>query len=239
MALLIDGYNLLHAVGILCGPAGPGELERARSGLLNFLAEKLGPSELRETTVVFDSRGAPRGLPRRLKHREMTVCFAAEYVDADEMIEELIRGFPTPRRLVVVSSDHHIQRAARRRKAKAIDSGEWYFELARPRGERSGRAAAKSGPSSPTSLPHEKQGGRQPRLGPEEIRQWLERFGGEAILEEIAQEERASGRPNSGLARVAPDARGPADKLTAEEAQAIGNPFPPGYGEDLPEDTTT
>ena len=46
MALIIDGYNLLHASGILGRGIGPGGLERSRSALLNFLAESLDERQL-------------------------------------------------------------------------------------------------------------------------------------------------------------------------------------------------
>ena len=63
MSLLIDGYNLLHASGILGGGLGPGGLERSRLALLNFVAEAVDAKELAHTTVVFDAAGAPPGLP--------------------------------------------------------------------------------------------------------------------------------------------------------------------------------
>ena len=102
---------------------------------MNFLAESIEPDELPQTTIVFDSRGAPPGLPRTLNHRGMAVLFAPRDEEADDLIEELIRAASAPRRLVVVSSDR-IQRAARRRKAKAVDSDLWYAELVRSRRER-------------------------------------------------------------------------------------------------------
>ena len=81
---------------------------------------------LATATVVFDARQAPPGLPRELSHRGITVRFAAGYESADELIEQLIQRDSAPRRLVVVSSDHRLHRAARRRKAQAIDSDQWY-----------------------------------------------------------------------------------------------------------------
>ncbi len=75
---------------------------------------------------MFDAADAPPGLPRTLEHRGLTVRFAAKSGSADELIEELIRADSAPRRLMVVSSDHRLQRAARRRKATAIDSDVWY-----------------------------------------------------------------------------------------------------------------
>ena len=69
-----------------------------------------------QTTIVFDAKQAPPGLPHQLDHGGITVIFARGYDDADELIEELIASNSTPRRLTVVSSDHRIQRAARRRR---------------------------------------------------------------------------------------------------------------------------
>ncbi|HEY5310864.1 MAG TPA: hypothetical protein VIK18_00045, partial [Pirellulales bacterium] len=51
-------------------------------------------------------------------------------------IEELIRQDSAPRRLTVVSSDHRLQRAAHRRKARAVDSDRWYGETVDRRAER-------------------------------------------------------------------------------------------------------
>ena len=90
MSLIIDGYNLMHAAGIVGRGAGPGFLERSRLAVLNFVVESLEPAALGTTTVVFDARQAPPGLPRELVHRGVKVHFASGYESADELIEELI-----------------------------------------------------------------------------------------------------------------------------------------------------
>lgn len=141
MSVLIDGYNLLNAVGVLEPRRGPGGLQRARLALLNFLVESLDPVDVPHTTVVFDAREAPPGLPRVTDHRGLTVRFAARDEDADALIEELIRADSAPRRLTVVSSDHRIQRAAHRRRARAVDSDVWYAEIIRQRRQRHQAAA--------------------------------------------------------------------------------------------------
>ncbi|HET6883054.1 MAG TPA: NYN domain-containing protein [Pirellulales bacterium] len=136
MSLLIDGYNLMYAAGILGHGVGPGGLERSRLALLNFVAESLDEHQRATTTIVFDARNAPPGLPSTLLHRGVTVQFAAAYETADALIEELIRSDSAPRRLTVVSSDHQVQRAAHRRRAKAIDSDQWYAQILRQRAVR-------------------------------------------------------------------------------------------------------
>ena len=83
----------------------------------DFLPSAIEPKELPETTIVFDAAEAPPGLPRVVTHEGMTVRYASDYDDADALIEELIAGDHVPRSLMVVSSDHRLQRAARRRRA--------------------------------------------------------------------------------------------------------------------------
>jgi uncharacterized protein len=226
MPLFIDGYNLLHAVGIIGRGVGPGGLERSRLALLNFLAESLEPKELAATTVVFDSREPPPGAPRALDHRGIKVLFSVGYADADAMLDELIRAHSAPRRLTVVSSDHQVQRSARRRKARAVDSDIWYAEVIRSRRDRQTREVPK--PSKP-GVP----------LLVEDVDRWLRRFGGEESLRQLVEEEEGVLRtqPSAGQGPHQPTAPKPAaDKLSSDEAAEIGNPFPPGYGEDLLED---
>ena len=223
MSLLIDGYNLLHAVGIIGRGIGPGGLERSRLALLNFLVESLEPKEAATATVVFDAREPPPGAPRTLNHRGITVLFSTGYPDADALLDELIRANSAPRRLTVVSSDHQVQRSARRRKARAVDSDVWYAEIVRQRLDRRTRKIFK--PAKP-GVP----------LLSEEVDRWLRRFGGEDSLRRLIEEEEGVLRSKSKAAQE-PDDRDspspPADKLSADEAAEIGNPFPPGYGEDL------
>ena len=129
MALLIDGYNLLHVTGISGKGRGPGSFQRSREALLRFLAASLDASQRKDTTVVFDAAEAPPGLPSSLRHEEIRVRYARGYPDADTLIEELIQQDHAPRQLLVVSSDHRIQRAARKRRARTMDSDQWYTEL--------------------------------------------------------------------------------------------------------------
>jgi hypothetical protein len=52
------------------------------------------------------------------------------------LIEELLEQYPAPRELLVVSSDHRVQRAARRRGADFIDSDQWYAQVRALRQQR-------------------------------------------------------------------------------------------------------
>jgi predicted RNA-binding protein with PIN domain len=233
MHVLIDGYNLLNAANIPSHGYGIGHLERSRLGLLHFLVESLDPAELAQTVVVFDAREPPPGLPRAIQFHGLSVRFAVKYESADALIEELIRADFTPKQLTVVSSDHRIQRAARRRKARAVDSEAWYAEVMR-------RQSQQGRPRQPAARP------ATPLLAGE-VARWLEQFGGEAIVEQVIQEERSKGSAPVRPANPVPPARpaAPPSRQTlpgrkkaahpgsAKKRRNPANPFPLGYGEDL------
>lgn len=130
--LIVDGYNLLHAAGLTRMRYGPGDLERARFRMLGMLCEKLSAEEQSRCTVVFDARNTPSDIPRDVMHHGLRVVFAPADSDADTEIEFLISTHSAPRRLTVVSSDHRLQQAAKRRGAVPIDS-ERYWDQVRQR----------------------------------------------------------------------------------------------------------
>jgi hypothetical protein len=166
------------------------------------LAASIAPPERLLTTIVFDAAGAPPGLPRTVIHDAMTVHYARDYADADAMLEELIDANHTPRSLVVVSSDHRVQRAARRRRAKAVDSDRWYSELWAARHRR----AEPSGelPLKPDAT-----------LTTGEVDYWLKQFADESPAEKAGSNIDTTARQKSAATDV-----------------GLVNPFPPGYAED-------
>jgi uncharacterized protein len=208
MRLLIDGYNLLHVTGLT---GRRGDLQGSREALLRFLASAIEPKQRPYTTVVFDAAEAPPGLPRVVTIEEMTVRYASEYESADALIEELIAGDNVPRSLLVVSSDHRVQRAARRRRAAFVDSEVWFTEAVRSR-DRLRRGPSPPGTAKPSGP-----------LGSDEISYWVAEF--------------SSGPATPPDATTAPTAgplpaRGAAPQYDAAPAD-LRNPFPPGYGEDV------
>jgi predicted RNA-binding protein with PIN domain len=219
MSLIIDGYNLLHEAGILGAATGPGNLERARLALLNFLAESLTPREIQHTTVVFDAKDAPWGAKSTVDHRGITVLFAARWPDADCLIEELIRDNSAPKRLTVVSSDNRLQRAAARRKAKAVDSELWYSQLVQERNAR--RQKVPAAPERPCV----------PLLA-EDVDYWVRQFGGQSELERWMKEEVSAGQSAANRPTQEPAKQ---DALKDDLLLDTMNPFPPGYAEDLQE----
>jgi len=230
MALLIDGYNLLHVTAIV----GRGGLRGSREGLLRFMASAIEPRERPQTTIVFDAAEAPPNLPRTIVVDEMTIHFSSEYDNADELIEELIEAHSAPKSLLVVSSDHRIQRAARRRKAPFVDSDVWFAEALR-------RRAATRAPAPIAAKP-------AGRLTGDEISYWLAEFGDVGEIEVPPPPRRTAPQPSAAAdakrpptknegapkpAKKSPPKRKRASRKPPHEEGNLANPFPPRYGEDL------
>lgn len=163
MSYLIDGYNLLHAMGLLRGRVGPTGLEKARLGLLGLLRAVYG-EEAPAVTVVFDAAHAPPGAPEEEEYQGIHIRFAVKQEQADDLIETLIRHDSAPRRLTVVSDDHRIRDAAQRRQCTVSGCAEYLEWLERHRRER-GRS------SRPAEVKPE-------HLSQEETRHWLDEFAG-------------------------------------------------------------
>lgn len=171
MPLLIDGYNLMYGAGIVGDVRGPRGFERSRAALIGMVSRVVTASERAGTTIVFDAADAPPGLPSTIDYEGITVRFARGYADADELLEELIAADHTPRRLTVVSSDHRVQRAAKRRKAEAVDSDVWFDAALRRL--REGAAGARGDDAAKP----------QASGGDAEVKFWLERIVGDREIE--------------------------------------------------------
>lgn len=159
---LIDGYNLLHGLGLLPKRAPPGELQRARLRLLHFLSETLD-KKAAEVTVVFDAAGSPRRGQGEQWFGRVRVLFAQRQPQADDLIENLLAQDSDPSNLAVVSDDHRLQQAARRRPAQAMGCGEfldWLEKVPAPKQK------------VPRSTSDQKE-----MMSPQELQRWLAEFG--------------------------------------------------------------
>lgn len=160
MHYVIDGYNLLHALGLAHKRMGPTQLEKARLRLLGQLRGALG-DEAARATVVFDAARAPPGAEREQEYQGIQVLFAVGAGQADDRIEELIRRHSAPRQLTVVSDDHRLQQAARRRHCPVVKCADFMDVLERLRRHR----AAPETPAKPEAV------------SPQETERWLREFG--------------------------------------------------------------
>ena len=127
---------------------GPDGFRKVRQRFLNDLAATLDPVEAHLTTVVFDANDAPGHVPASTRHKGITVLFAVDHDSADERIEDLIAHHSSPKTLTVVSSDHRIQKAATRRKARVLSADEFLTRMdARRNGSGPGDRARGAGPA--------------------------------------------------------------------------------------------
>ena len=130
MPTIIDGYNLIFSCGLEGKTRTPQSLEKARDRLVATVASKLSKKERSGTTIVFDAKRLPiKETSADFRAHDIRVLYAVDHEDADTLIEELIAKHSTPKKLIVVSSDHRLQTAATRRKATAVDSDVWYDQL--------------------------------------------------------------------------------------------------------------
>src|SRR2546429_8677326 len=160
MAYLIDGYNLLHAMGVLRGRVGPRGLEKARQRLLGLLQGALG-AEASNATIVFDAAGAPAGAKDEQEYQGIHVRFAVHQEQADDLIEDLIHHDSAPKQLTVVSDDHRLQQAARRRHCPVLGCLDFLKELDRTRRRHKQKSTEKPEKQAPS---------------PQDMDRWLRAF---------------------------------------------------------------
>jgi predicted RNA-binding protein with PIN domain len=133
MRVLIDGYNLMHAMGLLRGPVGPNGLAKARAALIGRMASV--HVETDRATLVLDARGALAGAEADESQGPIHIHYALTE-EADDYIEREIAHDSAPARLVVVSSDRRLRDAARRRGCESWVCGEYIDWLDRTQKER-------------------------------------------------------------------------------------------------------
>jgi hypothetical protein len=99
------------------------------------------------------------GLARQISNPDVSVGYSGAGVSADEVLQRAICADSAARLLLVVSSDHEIAKAARRRRAKSVRSDEFWARVLRDIAR----------PVKPSLEPEAKQGGLQP----DEVDRWL------------------------------------------------------------------
>ncbi|MEE2908337.1 MAG: NYN domain-containing protein [Planctomycetota bacterium] len=113
MRLLVDTFNVLHVTGVLPpGLAGPD---------VAGLAALVASSRWADAHVALVCDGAPPGGNPQKMPSKTRVIYSGK-IEADEVLERLIADSSAPSRLLVVSSDRRVRRAARRRGAKDLDA---------------------------------------------------------------------------------------------------------------------
>lgn len=161
MIFLIDGYNLMHAVGLARQGLPAGALQRARTRFLDWLADA---AQGRGATVrvVFDAQAAPTPSPET-DHRGVRVCFAFGHT-ADDEIENLLAAERRPAGVTVVSNDSRVREAGRRR-GTALQACEEFVDWAIAPRREPPEVADRPEPDKP-----------EPAATPAEMAAWLATF---------------------------------------------------------------
>lgn len=109
-AVLVDGYNALHAIKRFA-PRG-GDVAEAREAFERWLARAIAERRVREAVIVWDGRHGSRA---RTRPGRLQVLYTDSTKTADERILELCRGPYATRAgsTWVVSSDRDVQGPAR------------------------------------------------------------------------------------------------------------------------------
>ena len=157
MAIIIDGYNVLHASRWLVSSWKGADRQRF-CRLLGELAEQ----QSEKITVVFDALPKESSIDKS-KSRGLKVVFSGHGRTADEVIIQMVNKSSGPRDLTVVSSDRQIRAAAKRRGCKLKRAGEFIQEAAKELARANSNHSAE---------PTEKQEG----LSREQTKKWLREF---------------------------------------------------------------
>ena len=115
MPVIIDGYNLLRSI-----PNDESSNPVDDVQLCRILGEYL--TAVSETgQIIFDGIGPPdkTGFDNI---RNLEVFFSGQSLEADDVIEDKLKLNTAPKRLMVVSSDRRLRKAAMARKAIAVKS---------------------------------------------------------------------------------------------------------------------
>ncbi len=154
--IIIDGYNLLRSV-----QKSFEDFELVTDIHLCRLIDAYLKLIDEAGCIVFDGIGPPdKEIFENMSRLE--VIFSGRNSDADGVIEDKISANTAPRRLVIVSNDHRLRTAARRRRATSLKTEAFWesvlIEISR-----------KSRPREPRA--------KREGISESETKQWLKRFG--------------------------------------------------------------
>ena len=173
--LLIDGYNVVAPIAAPLAAPGrtpdPMWLQRERSLLLRRLADHLSEEVRRRTCVVFDAANPPPDRPSEFEVDGIAVRFAIDHPEADDLLEEIIADHTAPKSLAVVSSDHRVQAAAKRRGCQPFESQPWLDDLIE------GKVSLAVAPTGGAGEGSETRSDKPKIVDDDDVQRWLREFG--------------------------------------------------------------
>jgi predicted RNA-binding protein with PIN domain len=128
MRYLIDGYNLMHAVGYLSPRTPLNRMESSRRRLIDWLATHARSRPADQFHVVFDAKTAPQRSPDAVL-QGVTVSFAFGET-ADDYLERLLAE--ATELTTLVTNDSAIQSVAKRRAVRGLACSAFVDEMLKP-----------------------------------------------------------------------------------------------------------
>ena len=122
MAVVIDGYNVIHCADDLVAEFAGDDLERARARLCG-LASAAHPEE--KVVVIFDATKAGGDWPSSARIAGVEVLFSAKGQTADELIIRHVRHLRPAETVTVVTSDRAIVQSVKEHGVKVIPSHDY------------------------------------------------------------------------------------------------------------------
>jgi len=154
--LIIDGHNLLRSI-----QNTDDESASLTDLQLCDLLSRYLQSIREEGEIIFDGSGPSSKHPYE-NIEKLEVIFAGQSSDADTVIENRIKSDPSPRRLLIVSSDLRLRDAARVNKSQSVKSDAFWLSIKKELNRRQKRQE-----------PRAKRTG----ISESETEQWMKAFG--------------------------------------------------------------
>ncbi len=125
--LVVDGYNVLLRWRRGGLKRGPGNIERAREALIQWIARRV--SEPARVTLVFDAGQGSRSGLVDYRLAGIRVVFAEGMASADDWIARECDSRRGDKSLRVISNDRAVQLAARQARVEYCSTDDWIAEL--------------------------------------------------------------------------------------------------------------
>ena len=133
MRFLIDGYNLMHAVGYVVPKSTESQFHLARLRFLDWLADEVTRVGLKtQLRIVFDAQHSKKNLGSSA-HRGLVVQFSFRET-ADDLIETLLHLETKAADMTLVSNDTRLHQAAKRAGCKIVACSGFVDWLQQPSG---------------------------------------------------------------------------------------------------------
>ena len=122
--LLIDGYNLIGAYGLMRNK----NLEGERKGLIKKLCEYKKLKKI-DITVVFDGLRSNNDIESRERMDSILIIYSRIGESADDLIKKIVKSQGSAEGFVIVTSDREISSFCSGYNATVVSSGEFKDRL--------------------------------------------------------------------------------------------------------------